>query len=59
MNVLPKLSFLKDRFYLAGGTGLALQLGHRDSVDFDFFAKESFNTFDVYKELLEVFGQDL
>ena len=24
-------------FYLAGGTGLALQLGHRVSVDFDFF----------------------
>jgi hypothetical protein len=24
-------------FYLAGGTGLALQIGHRVSVDFDFF----------------------
>ena len=24
-------------FYLAAGTGLALQLGHRISVDFDFF----------------------
>ena len=24
-------------FYLAGGTGMALQLGHRVSVDFDFF----------------------
>src|SRR3989338_4815937 len=24
-------------FYLAGGTGLALQLGHRVSVDFDLF----------------------
>lgn len=58
MDILPKLSFLKDRFYLAGGTGLALQLGHRDSVDFDFFGKESFNTFDLYKELLEVFGQE-
>ncbi|KKU14344.1 hypothetical protein A3I34_00035 [Candidatus Jorgensenbacteria bacterium RIFCSPLOWO2_02_FULL_45_12] len=27
-----------DKFYLAGGTGLALQLGHRVSVDFDFFS---------------------
>ncbi|MBL7156159.1 MAG: nucleotidyl transferase AbiEii/AbiGii toxin family protein [Candidatus Pacebacteria bacterium] len=27
-------------FYLAGGTGLALQLGHRISVDFDFFQKQ-------------------
>lgn len=25
-------------FYLAGGTGLALQLGHRVSVDFDWFS---------------------
>ena len=26
-------------FYLAGGTGLALHLGHRQSVDFDFFSR--------------------
>ena len=26
-----------DDFYLAGGTGLALQIGHRISVDFDLF----------------------
>lgn len=58
VNILPRLSFLKDRFYLAGGTGLALQLGHRDSVDFDFFTKQSLDTFNLYKELLQVFGQD-
>ncbi|MEW6523695.1 MAG: nucleotidyl transferase AbiEii/AbiGii toxin family protein [Bacillota bacterium] len=33
---LPKLQLLQD-FYLAGGTGLALQIGHRHSVDLDFF----------------------
>lgn len=27
-----------SEFYLAGGTALALQLGHRKSVDLDFFA---------------------
>jgi hypothetical protein len=27
-------------FYLAGGTGLALQLGHRRSVDFDWFREQ-------------------
>jgi predicted nucleotidyltransferase component of viral defense system len=27
-----------ERFYLAGGTALALQLGHRLSVDLDFFS---------------------
>ncbi len=29
-----------QRFYLAGGTGLALHLGHRFSVDLDFFSDE-------------------
>ena len=28
-------------FYLAGGTALALQLGHRESVDFDFFTQRT------------------
>ena len=26
-----------ERFYLGGGTALALQLGHRKSFDLDFF----------------------
>ena len=34
IKVLP---ILKD-FYLAGGTALALQLGHRKSVDLDYFS---------------------
>jgi hypothetical protein len=29
-----------EGFYLAGGTALALQIGHRVSVDFDFFSFE-------------------
>jgi hypothetical protein len=31
---------LVGRFYLAGGSGLALHLGHRFSVDLDFFSAE-------------------
>ena len=30
-------------FYLAGGTGLALHLGHRESIDLDFFRVEAFD----------------
>jgi hypothetical protein len=30
--------------YLAGGTALALLLGHRESIDFDWFTPESFET---------------
>jgi len=29
--------------YLAGGTGLSLRLGHRRSVDLDFFVREQFD----------------
>lgn len=34
------LSFIRQ-FYLAGGTGLALHLGHRFSMDLDFFSPAS------------------
>ena len=41
----------KSGFYLAGGTALALQLGHRRSVDFDFFSQEKAQTEKVLKWL--------
>ncbi len=38
------MGFLKEfSFYLAGGTGLALQLGQRKSFDFDFFTSRDFS----------------
>lgn len=43
-NLLPQLASLKNEFYLAGGTALALQIGHRDSIDFDFFTTGDFDT---------------
>ena len=37
-EIYSKLSFLKELgFVLFGGTAIALQLGHRESIDFDFF----------------------
>ncbi len=43
--LLKKISALLDRrsFYLAGGSGLALQIGHRISEDLDFFTGRSFD----------------
>lgn len=38
-----RAAHLLDRFYLAGGTGLALQFGHWLSLDLDFFAPEHFD----------------
>ena len=46
-KIFNKLRSFPD-FYLAGGTGLALQLGHRISVDFDFFWEK-----DIPKALLQ------
>jgi hypothetical protein len=42
LALIGKSGFLKNA-YLAGGTALALQLGHRESVDFDFFTTQAFN----------------
>lgn len=55
-TVLPLFRPFKKRFYLAGGTGLALQLGHRDSVDFDFFTQDHFDTGKLFDELLDILG---
>ena len=38
-KIFAKLGEFPD-FYLVGGTALALQIGHRISVDFDLFSKE-------------------
>ncbi len=36
-------TLILENFYLAGGTGLALQFGHRISIDLDFFSAQEFN----------------
>ena len=41
LAILGRSGILKDA-YLAGGTALALQMGHRISVDFDFFTPKKF-----------------
>jgi len=56
-ELLPLFVKLKDKFYLAGGTGLALQIGHRDSVDFDFFTAESFLPDNLFEELEGIFSR--
>ncbi len=50
-QLLPLLAPLKNRFYLAGGTALALQKGHRDSIDFDFFTPDPFTPADLQQEV--------
>lgn len=58
LRLLKKLKFLKKYgFYLAGRTGLALQIAHRTSLDFDFYTQRNYffvlkNKFKFNKELL-------
>lgn len=49
-KLLSNQDFIAN-FYLADGTGLALQIGHRQSIDFDFFIPNDFNTTHIIQEL--------
>src|SRR5579864_4690320 len=42
-SLWPELSATPDHFTLYGGTALALRLGHRHSLDFDFFSDVAFD----------------
>jgi hypothetical protein len=55
LKILPLLKNFKKDFYLAGGTGLALQLGHRDSIDFDFFSKNNIDTQKLFLQIKKIF----
>ncbi len=44
-------------FYLAGGTGLSLQMKLRKSFDFDFFTRKQFNENSLYGLLLSLFPE--
>ena len=50
LEELKKTNFIGN-FYLSGGTGLALQIGHRESEDLDFFSQKDFNPQLLQKEL--------
>jgi predicted nucleotidyltransferase component of viral defense system len=42
-----------SNFLLAGGTSLALQLGHRKSIDLDMFAYQEFDALEMEKHFLD------
>jgi len=41
-ELLPIIGKFKKKFGLVGGTAIALQIGHRESIDFDLFSQEEF-----------------
>lgn len=50
-NVWLKLIEIPDSFVLYGGTAIALRLGHRESVDFDFFTHKNFDPSDLFNKI--------
>ena len=58
LELLGNLDRLND-FYLAGGTALALQIGHRISDDFDFFSIKSFDSDMLFNFLLKNFKENI
>ena len=42
-ELLPLLKRFRREFYLVGGTAIALQIGHRHSIDFDMFKSGPFS----------------
>ena len=53
LKVLERLAVIASlkNFYLAGGTAVALHLGHRVSEDFDFFTPHDFDVSSLREEL--------
>ena len=41
-DLLPLIKQFRREFYLVGGTAIALQIGHRKSIDFDLFKATPF-----------------
>lgn len=57
-NILKNLELPeKYGFYLAGGTALALQIGHRTSIDFDFYSQKKFDSSLIAKIIKDQFPQ--
>lgn len=53
LAILSQIPILKN-FYLAGGTGCALWLNHRISVDLDFFTPKSFHPQNLMNKLVQL-----
>lgn len=50
LKILAQQKWVNE-FYLAGGTALALQIGHRQSIDFDFFIPKDFDSNKIFERL--------
>ncbi|MCA9372017.1 nucleotidyl transferase AbiEii/AbiGii toxin family protein [Candidatus Woesebacteria bacterium] len=55
-DLLPLLQAFSEEFGLVGGTAIALQLGHRKSIDFDLFKKRKLDILSIRKTINQFFS---
>jgi hypothetical protein len=53
-ELLPYINKFQRKFYLVGGTAIALHLGHRRSLDFDLFCKNSLGKPQIKQKLQQI-----
>ena len=53
VELLPLLQNFKREFYLVGGTAIALQIGHRRSIDFDLFNSKKLRSKSIVSKISE------
>ena len=56
-ELLPFLKQFRKEYYLAGGTAVALYIGHRRSLDFDLFKAGGINPKKILEKLNNIPGQ--
>lgn len=59
VKLLPLVKQFSSKYYLVGGTALALQYGHRRSLDFDLFTPDRFETTAIIKKIRRRFPIDI
>ena len=50
-KLLPLVALFKKDFGLVGGTAIALHIGHRESLDFDLFSLEEFDSLKIRNKI--------
>ena len=53
LELLPLVKKFKREYYLVGGTAVALQIGHRRSVDFDMFKNKTLHPKSIISKISE------
>ncbi len=53
IKLLPVVSVFSKDFGLVGGTAIALQIGHRRSIDFDLFSLKGFDNLKIRRAIIK------